>query len=345
MNCYLSRNYRNLNSAGSKAKMDIERIMEGLGFRNVGLGQGRFSNVVIAYFYTLFSVLKGVCCLHRGDLLVLQYPLKKYYAFVCNMAHWRGAKVITVIHDLGSFRRKKLTVKQEIERLDYSDYVIAHNEKMKRWLEDHGCKALLGTLGIFDYFSLTVASMPEPSETFRVLYAGGLSLRKNAFLYEVGKYIRSSYRFSLYGGGFEIDKVKGKEFFDYKGFVKSDDLIASAQGDFGLVWDGSSSSSCTGDFGEYLQYNNPHKASLYIRCNLPIIIWSKAALADFVRENGIGLCLDSLEELDAVLAALPSWQYQTMRKNVAAISNRLAKGHFFTQAVMKAINTLEEREK
>lgn len=98
------------------------------------------------------------------------------------------------------------------------------------------------------------------------------------------------------------------------GFVKSDDLIATAQGDFGLVWDGTSVSTCTGDFGEYLQYNNPHKTSLYIRCQLPVIIWNKAALADFVRENGIGICVDSLEELEKILNTLSEEEYAEMKK-------------------------------
>lgn len=65
-------------------------------------------------------------------------------------------------------------------------------------------------------------------------------------------------------------------------------------------------------------------------------------MADFVRENGIGLCLDSLEDLDATLAALTPEQYQTMKRNVVAVSDRLAGGGFFTQAVMDAIETLKK---
>ena len=34
MNYYLSRNYRDTNSAGNKAKTDIEDIMADMGFRN-----------------------------------------------------------------------------------------------------------------------------------------------------------------------------------------------------------------------------------------------------------------------------------------------------------------------
>ena len=153
MICYLSRNYRGVDNAGNKAKTDIEQIMESHGFRNVGLKQTRYRNVVVAFCRTLFSVLKSILCLRKGDVLVLQYPLKKYYAFVCNMAHLRGCKVVTLIHDLGSFRRKKLTIPQEIARLDHSDCVIVHSERMRDWLLEHGIKAKLQILEIFDYLS------------------------------------------------------------------------------------------------------------------------------------------------------------------------------------------------
>ena len=49
MICYLSRNYRGVDNAGNKAKTDIEQIMESHGFRNVGLKQTRYRNVVVPY--------------------------------------------------------------------------------------------------------------------------------------------------------------------------------------------------------------------------------------------------------------------------------------------------------
>ena len=47
MNCYLSRNYKGLSSAGNKAKTDIEQIMKDLSFKNVGLKQttAQFENL------------------------------------------------------------------------------------------------------------------------------------------------------------------------------------------------------------------------------------------------------------------------------------------------------------
>lgn len=77
MICYLSRNYRGVDNAGNKAKTDIEQIMESHGFRNVGLKQTRYRNVVVAFCRTLFSVLKSILCLRKGDVLVLQYPFEE----------------------------------------------------------------------------------------------------------------------------------------------------------------------------------------------------------------------------------------------------------------------------
>ena len=340
MNCFLSRNYKGMNSAGNKAKVDIEIIMEGLGYKNVGLPRSFSNNSVVAFLKTLLGVLKVFFVLRRGDNLVLQYPLKKYYAFVCRMAHLRGAKVITIIHYLGSFRRKALTPAKEVARLNNSDCIIAHNESMKQWLAQNGCKAALLTLGVFDYLSATSAREKElPAKPFEVLYAGALTKRKNTFLYEWGGHI-SSFNLNLYGLGFQPEEAKGAERFDYKGYVQSDELIATACGDFGLVWDGFSIEECTGDFGEYLQYNNPHKTSLYIRCELPVIIWGKAALAPFVKENNIGFSISSLTDLNEILSKLTVEEYAVMKENVKKMSARLAGGYYVSTALAKAVEVL-----
>lgn len=343
MNCYISKNYKNKTNAGNKAKTDIEQIMKDMGFKNVGLPQSTHHNKVLSFFITLIGILKAPFCLNKGDILVMQYPLKKYFSFVCNMAHLRGAKVVTLIHDLGSFRRKALTIKQEIKRLNHSDYIIAHNDKMRAWLLNNGITAPLGILEIFDYLSKTKATRKETNPPYNILYAGGLNPRKNTFLYEIGEHIKS-YGFNLYGNGFDATKAKRKEHFKYMGFVKSDDLIATAQGDFGLVWDGFSISSCTGDFGEYLQYNNPHKTSLYIRCELPVIIWSKAALADFILKHNIGFAVDSLEEIEPLLANLSKERYEQMRHNTTIISDKLANGYFARTAISTAVSALTNQE-
>ena len=78
---------------------------------------------------------------------------------------------------------------------------------------------------------------------------------------------------------------------------------------------------------------NPHKTSLYIRCELPVIIWDQAALSDFVRSNGIGICISSLAELDTILSSLTPAQYAKMKQNTVEISKRLSQGYYITKAL------------
>lgn len=341
MICYFSKSYKNLTNAGNKAKTDIEEIWRREGFKNIGLQQSTGKNSISRYFLTLGSIIKTSFCLHKNDILLIQYPLKKYYPFICRMARLKGAKTITLIHDLGSFRRQKLTIQEEIRRLNRSHYIIAHNRSMQQWLKQQGLTVPSGCLEIFDYLS------PEPttprtadSSFYKIVYAGGLNPRKNKFLYEVGESI-SNYQINLYGKGFEASEAKGKEHFICKGFVPSDELIRKAEGDFGLVWDGDSISGCSGDWGYYLKYNNPHKTSLYIRCELPVIIWKEAALAPFIKEKGIGICIGHLGELNTLLGRLSTKEYQQMKKNIASVSEQLAEGYYCKKATRQAIETLK----
>lgn len=152
-NCFISRNYKTVKSGGGRVRTDLEKIMTDMGFQNLGLQQSRHHNMVFDFFYTFTSVMKGVMSLRRGDTLVIQYPMKKYYEFVCDMAHRKGVKVVTVIHDLGCFRRKKLTVEREMERLAHSDALIVHNPTMHKWLKDHGYQGEMQIIGLFDYLS------------------------------------------------------------------------------------------------------------------------------------------------------------------------------------------------
>ena len=337
---YFSKAYKDKNSAGNKAKTDIETILDNHGYMNLGKPQSIITSKVKAYFYTLGSILKTLSSLKKGDVLLIQYPFKKYYEFICSMAHRKGAKVITLIHDLGSFRRKKLTPAMEMERLRHSDYIIVHNESMKKWLIEHKINRPVDCLEIFDYLSENEAKNINTADKFRVIYAGALNRRKNAFLYSMGELI-NNYELHIYGGGFEKEEAQPSSNLFYGGYKPSEDFIADAQGEFGLVWDGDSTETCCGSFGEYMKYNNPHKVSFYIRCNLPVIIWEQAGLAPFVEKEGIGITISSLKDMDKKLAKLTKEDYLSMQKNIRRISNRLKSGYYTKAAVDKGVTYLD----
>ena len=121
---------------------------------------------------------------------------------------------------------------------------------------------------------------------------------------------------------------------------KSETIIRSAHdGDFGLVWDGESLDECSGIYGKYLLYNNPHKLSLYLSSGKPVIVWKQSALAPFVEENGLGVAVGSLAELENLdLRA----NYESYKKNVMEMKKKLGSGYYLTQAIARVLEDIEK---
>lgn len=339
---YLTHNYRDFTHAGNISKNFNERIMDDMGFQNAGIRQTHFHNKVAGFFATLAGVAVFPFHIHKGDFVVLQYPVKKYFAWLCHVAHWRGAKVIALVHDLGCCRRMKLTPEKEIRRLSNSDCLIIPNANMKRWLEEHGYKGGLVLHHMSDYIADADAPVRKaPAGKVKVLYAGSLPRKKNAFLYALAEG-RMGYDLELYGRGFDAEAVNNDN-VHYHGFAKDTDLISSVDCNYGLVWDGDSVDACQGPYGSYLKLNNPIKTSLYVRCHLPVIVWEQAAIADVVKEKGIGILVKSLRNLDDTLAEVTAEQYEQMEKNVVEWSKALRHGHCTRQAIIESLAYLGDK--
>ena len=58
-----------------------------------------------------------------------------------------------------------------------------------------------------------------------------------------------------------------------------------------------------------MRYNNPHKTSLYLSSGIPVITWSQAAIADFIKQHNVGIVIDDLNRIDEVLANVTKDQY------------------------------------
>ena len=335
--CYLSKNYKDVNSGGNKAKTDVEKIMDKLGFVNIGLKQTQHRSKIKGYLITLAGVLKAAFSLKKGDILVIQYPFKKYYSFICKATHIRGGKVVTLIHDLGSFRRRRLSTKQEHKRLANTDYIVALSPEMKEWLANNEYKQPIGILKVWDYLSDEEPKEKNFQDHAEILYVGALNTKRHSFMYAFDKIMKpDNYSFSIYGGGFDLGLTDHKEQFNNIGFMPSDDIISSATGNFGLVWYGHSMHEIDGAYGEWLKLTIPHKFSLYIRCHMPVIVWASSAQASFVKEYKVGFCINSLEDLNDKLTSLSSEEYEEMKSNVIRLCAQLKEGYYFTQAYLEA---------
>ena len=332
--CYITRNYRGVEGSGNKAKTDNEDTLVEMGAVNLGLRRTFHDNKVLKFILDLAGVIRYCFALRKGDIVVLQYPVKKYFSFLCRVAHLRGAKVVALIHDLGSMRRRKLTISQEIDRLMHADYVIASNDVMRQWLDKHGFTHHLGALGLFDYRSKTTHQEKKGGEVPKersIVYAGALAMRKNAFILQLPDVIKG-YKMHVYGNRSGLPGLKESDRLVFHDFMPADQFIQGVEGDFGFVWDGDSVDSCTGntDIELYpVDYTND-----------PIIIWEEAALAKLVEEEGIGFGIASIKELNTKLASITEEQMAAMRDNVRRVSDTLAQGGFFRRALETALEEM-----
>ena len=325
----------------NKAKRDIDDIMQSMGFEDIAVRMEE-KDKASRFFRKLFCVVKVLFVLQKGDLLLIQYPFKKYYSILCSIARLKGSKTITLIHDLGTFRRRKLTAEQEVERLSHTDYIIVHNERMKKWLEEHGCKVPMGCLEIFDYLSVAEPSTErnDKKDFQQIVYAGGIHRRKNAFIYQTNAAIAPC-RLDLYGPG-ELEEKEYSQWqhVTYHGLVDSDEFIRIVKADWGLVWDGDSVDGCSGIWGSYLRINNPHKTSFYLRAGLPVIVWEDSAMAPFITSNKLGIAVRSLNELPERLRAITSDEYAQYKDAAMAMKENLNNGFYFKNAYEQAAQKL-----
>ena len=74
---YISRNYKATNSAASKPKTDCERILDTIGFQNLGFKQTTFASSAIGAVVSFFGITKGVIRLPKNSTLAIQYPLSR----------------------------------------------------------------------------------------------------------------------------------------------------------------------------------------------------------------------------------------------------------------------------
>ena len=331
MNCYISIDSPNT------AKSHIDELMKQMHFRD--LAAGTWKGKVGTYFRKLFSMFNLLFKLHKGDILLIQYPFKKFYVIQCRIAHWKGAKTITLIHDLGTFRRRKLKAQQEIKRLSHTDVIIVHNPSMNQWLKEHGCKAPLVNLDIFDYLSPDQPTPHQPNAIPTITFAGGISRRKCAFLYQIDKALNDGTNrchFDLYGSGLIPETENGWHNSTYHGRIPSDEFIRTTTADWGLVWDGDTIEGCSGIWGSYLRINNPHKASFYLRAGLPVIVWEESAMAPFILSNHLGIAVHSLHELPKKLNSISPEEYAQYQQAALAMKDKLNSGFYFKRSFAEA---------
>ena len=112
------------------------------------------------------------------------------------------------------------------------------------------------------------------------------------------------------------------------------DNVSYIKGGWGLVWDGDSLETCSGEKGEYLRYNSSHKISLYLAAGIPLVIWDQSSLAKWIKDKNIGICIHNISELEPLIQNTSDDEYKKMVYNVLEISKDIRNGFFLKKHIV-----------
>ena len=350
MKYYLKEEFlhdNNVKNAGNKARNDVEEIVKREGYQTLVLSVDNWyeMSTLKAQLHKSKAISQALNQLKQGDELLIQFPMLHHSFFTTHhvkKAQKKGVKVHFIIHDLEALRyvnvenfplKHKIRIQvQESGLLGAADGIIAHNPIMKSVLVDKGiAENKIVSLGIFDYLIPNFQEKTGLTKNLPIIVAGNLAQEKAGYLYQLPA--RPAY--NLYGVGFDENRALANE--TYFGSFLPDELPVALEGGFGLVWDGDSAETCSGVFGEYLRYNNSHKASLYLAAGFPLVVWKQSALSHFVFENSCGIAVESLHDLSQAIAQLDDKDYQDLLVNAKRIGQKIRNGSYLTNALNKVV--------
>lgn len=310
-----------------KARTDALSIAVSLGYKHIGLfHSGNPKPFIVAEI--VYACIKTIIMADRQDKVFIQYP---YYPNIVNRIIFsilhigkkiKRYKTILLIHDLISYKiERPKTLQAEIIAWEWMDYIICHNERMLAKIQEVRTSANYAILGPFYYLYNGPICKRVYSKNPTVVIAGNLSKEIVGYVYRLST-MHDVY-FDLYGTNYSEQKSNNLR---YKGLISPEELPSHLEGQFGLVWYGDSLETCTGTIADYIRYISPHKISLYIAAGLPVIVWEESALASFVIDSGIGVCVRSLTELSACLSDLREDTYDRMVVNVMHVRKEIVSG-------------------
>lgn len=326
----------NSHDASVKPRTDIAQFLTGPDTRvvNVPINVNSKFSKAVGISWTLSAYLREAIAGANPQVVYIQYPA--YSAVVMDHAlkiiHKKSsAKIVLIVHDIESLRMSAdhpefLTA--EIRRFNSVDGLIVHNRAMADWLSDHDVTVPMSQLQLFDYVN------PQPvitdSASSNICFAG--NLRKAQFLNDVPF---KQLQVDVFGDGLTLTN---SQLIDH-GSKSPDELPKFLTDRFGLIWDGNSSDTCSGEYGEYLKYNSPHKASLYLSSGLPVIVWSQSALAPVVESLGVGFAVDSLADIELMLDKLSDADDRRMKHAALDTAKKLRSG----QMIQTAVSSIEQQ--
>lgn len=346
-------------NASSKARVDVESILKEMEYRPLFINskycgsESKKNKIIriIEFINNYFIWNKALKNIKKDSIIIIQYPLINSTLGLGKLIkkYQNKFNICILIHDLNSIRleniftgaKYKRIYNEDISVIKNSNYIISHNKNMTKKIGQLvKNKKDIVNLELFDYLWKDKIenkfSIDKP-----IVIAGNLNSDKANYIEKINEV--KNVKFNLYGNGY--NENKNNKNIQYMGSFLPNEIIKKIDGSFGLVWDGNSITTCESKYGKYLKYNNPHKFSMYLAAELPIIIWKEAALADLVNENNIGFTINSLSDISNKIDNISEDEYKIMKLNTKNMAHKLHNGIFLKNAIENIESKINKKRK
>lgn len=320
---FISENKYN---AASKPRNDTITTAIRLGFKPFIFNSRILGRSKIRYFRTILFWLNQIlllvsicfrCRNIKDSVIFIQYPFiifnYHFAKFILLIFKSRRCKFVVLLHDIETIRQKRIKpIKMDRIILDLADVIIVHTHQMAEKISciDKCPNSKLIKLAFFDYLSSIEMIGNDSAANINLIYAGNLD--KSLFLrrlQDVG--FNNEFKMFLYGA--YSDNIPNTEGVEYKGKFAAD------------------------------RFNSPFKFSLYLAANRPVVVWSKSALASYVKEYKLGICVDSLKDIEKTIKSLTIDELVNIQSSVYEYSKRIKSGKMLETAIFSSLKLLHEK--
>ena len=330
----LSKYIKGKLNAEPKAHSDIEKFLSNIfGFQIITFEET--NKVFTSKIYKYTNFIKKYFAMNKlakvSELTIIQTPFTNVKSVLKKLKN----KII-IIHDIEGLRNQKEKIlDKELKLYDSCDYIIVHNQRMKDFLVERGISyQKIYIVELFDYFCIDNNEIKQIEFENPVIGITG-NLNKAKF---IGQLKQENMRFTLELYGARATNEFNNDKIIYEGAFKPEELPSKIKGNLGLVWDGNYDESDEyKSFKFYTKYNNPHKLSCYIAAGIPVIVWKKSAIADFVRKYNIGYEISNLYEINDIDFS----DYEDKRKNTLDLREKVRNGYFIEHVISEIRNDIK----
>ncbi|MDR0899795.1 MAG: hypothetical protein LBM27_05515 [Lactobacillaceae bacterium] len=326
-------------NAAKKAQNDIANAGRRIGFNEIPLFAYRDDNEAPE---SLNARMDGIIApIRQGDIVFFQYNIglnsQIYTEALIRKIKVYGGIPVLFVHDnhellFGEDRLWPGTAQW------YNEFgaVIAHTEQLKEIFIKSGVTVPIVSLGLFDYLRETDFD-ERPTFEKAVTVAGNIYKTPDTANW------KQKTTMKVWS---PVEDVKDFPNIQFMGSSDPETLPALINSGFGLVWysdspDDDPTVKVHYKSEYYSTVNSAHRLSLYLVSGIPLIVKSNLAQAQMIKENDIGIVIDSIEEIDEVMDNMTEERYNQLVDNVQKFKDLISTGFFSQRAFINATQAIK----